>query len=149
MILDGSWQQDTMKTAAKFDWRIALPPAPDGKKFVGALGGWNLAVNAKSQNSDLAFQFIEMLSQQKNEAAVNSLVPALKSAGEEFVKQNRKQPEVILQALAGGIPRPASPVYPQLSEVQQSALQDVIGGTSPQSALSNGAQQMNDVIANN
>jgi multiple sugar transport system substrate-binding protein len=149
MILDGSWQQDTMKTAAKFDWRIALPPAPDGKKFVGALGGWNLAVNAKSDNADLAFQFIETLSEAKNETAVNSLIPALKTAGEQFVKKNRKQPGVILKALASGIPRPASPVYPQLSEVQQSALQDIIGGTAPQTALSNAEQQMNDVIANN
>jgi multiple sugar transport system substrate-binding protein len=149
MILDGSWQQDTMKTSAKFDWRIAVPPAPDGKNFVGALGGWNLAVNAKSSNADLAYQFIEMLSQPKNETAVNSLVPALKSAGEQFVQANRKQPDVILSALNSGLPRPASPVYPQLSEVQQSALQAVIGGKDPQSALKDAAQQMNQVIANN
>jgi multiple sugar transport system substrate-binding protein len=147
MILDGSWQQDTMKTAAKFDWRIALPPAPDGKKFVGALGGWNLALNAKSKNADLAFQFIETLSEAKNQAAVNSLIPALKSAGEEFVKAKRKQPEVILAALSSGVPRPASPVYPQLSQVQQSALQAVIGGTDPQKALGDAHQQMTD--ANN
>src|SRR4051812_35522513 len=65
MILDGSWQQDTLKSAVDFDWRIALPPAPDGKQFVGALGGWNLAVNKKSENADLAFQFIETLSEAK------------------------------------------------------------------------------------
>ena len=147
MILDGSWQQDTLKTAAKFDWRIATPPAPDGKKFVGALGGWNLAVNAKSGNSDLAFQFIEMLSQAKNQAAVNSLIPALKSAGEEFVTTNRKQPQVILDGLSSGVPRPASPVYPQLSQVQQSALQAIIGGTDPQKALDDAQKQMTD--ANN
>jgi ABC-type glycerol-3-phosphate transport system substrate-binding protein len=149
MILDGSWQQDTLKTAAKFDWRIALPPAPDGKKFIGALGGWNLAVNAKSGNRDLAFQFIEALSQAKNEAAVNSLVPALKSAGEEFVKSTRKQPEVILDALSNGIPRPASPVYPQLSEVQQSALQAVIAGTAPETVLSDAGKKMQDIVDNN
>jgi multiple sugar transport system substrate-binding protein len=148
MILDGSWQQDTLKSAVDFDWRIALPPAPDGKQFVGALGGWNLAVNKKSENADLAFQFIETLSEAKNEAAVNSLIPALKSAGEQFVKANRKQPDVILKALDGGIPRPASPVYPQLSQVQQDALQAVIGGTDPQSALSDAEKQMKDVIAN-
>jgi multiple sugar transport system substrate-binding protein len=149
MILDGSWQQDTLKSAVDFDWRIALPPAPDGKQFVGALGGWNLAVNKKSENADLAFEFIETLSQPKNQAAVNSLIPALKSAGEQFVKSNRKQPDVILEALDGGIPRPASPVYPQLSQVQQGALQAVIGGTDPQTALADAEGQMEDVIANN
>lgn len=148
MILDGSWQQDTMKTAAKFDWRIALPPAPDGKKFVGALGGWNLAVNQKSKNPDLAFQLIETLSQPQNQVAVNSLIPALKSAGEQFVQQNRKQPDVILAALSSGVPRPASPVYPQLSQIQQDALQALIGGTDPQKALKDAQERMKQVIAN-
>jgi multiple sugar transport system substrate-binding protein len=149
MILDGSWQQDTMKTAAKFDWRIALPPAPDGREFVGALGGWNLAVNANSDNQDLAFELIETLSQPENQAAVNSLIPAQKSAGEKFVQENRQQPEVILEALAGGLPRPASPVYPQLSQVQQAALQEVIAGTDPQTALDDAAQEMQEVIDTN
>jgi len=149
MILDGSWQQDTMKTAAKFDWRIALPPAPDGEEFVGALGGWNLAVNAKSDNSDLAFELIETLSQPENQAAVNSLIPALQSAGEKFVNDNRQQPEVILEALASGRPRPASPVYPQLSQVQQAAVQDIIGGADVKSTLSDAADQMQEVIDTN
>jgi multiple sugar transport system substrate-binding protein len=149
MILDGSWQQDTMKTAAKFDWRIALPPAPDGEEFVGALGGWNLAVNAKSDNSDLAFELIEDLSEPENQAAVNSLIPALQSAGEKFVNDNRKQPEVILEALASGRPRPASPVYPQLSQIQQGAVQDIIGGADVKSVLSDAADQMQEVIDTN
>jgi multiple sugar transport system substrate-binding protein len=149
MILDGSWQQDTLKTAAQFDWRIALPPAPDGEEFVGALGGWNLAVNAKSQNPDLAFELIETLSQPENQAAVNSLIPALESAGEQFVNDNRQQPEVILAALAGGRPRPASPVYPQLSQVQQSAVQDIIGGADVKSVLGDAAKQMQEIIDTN
>jgi multiple sugar transport system substrate-binding protein len=148
MILDGSWQQDTMKSAARFDWRIAVPPAPDGKEFVGALGGWNLAVNAKSGNSDLAFQFIETLSEAKNETAVNSLIPALKSAGEAFVQTNRKQPQVILDTLSAGAPRPISPIYPQLSQVQMDALQQIIGGADPHSALTDANKKMADVIAN-
>jgi multiple sugar transport system substrate-binding protein len=138
-----------MKTAAKFDWRIALPPAPDGKEFVGALGGWNLAVNAKSDNSDLAFQLIEDLSKPENQAAVNSLIPALQSAGEKFVNDNRKQPQVILDALASGRPRPASPVYPQLSQIQQGAVQDIIGGADVKSTLSDANDQMQEVIDSN
>ena len=146
MMLGGSWQQDTLETAANFDWRIALPPAPAGKEFVGALGGWNLAVNAKSENPDLAFELIELLSQPENQMAVNSLTPALKTAGEQFVNENRKQPEVILEALAGGLPRPASPVYPQLSEVQQGALQEIIGGAEVQPTLDDAADEMQQII---
>ena len=130
MLLDGSWQQDTMKTAAKFDWRIAVPPAPDGKKFVGALGGFNLAMNAKTKSSDLAFKWMEFMSQPDNQTAVNSLIPALKDVGTKFVQANRKQPDVVLNTLNGGAPRPLSPAYPAISTAEQNAIQAIIGGKS-------------------
>lgn len=135
MLLAGSWQQDTMKSSADFDWRIAVPPAPAGKSFVGALGGFNLAVNAKSASSDLAFKWIEFMSQPANQTAVNSLIPALKAPGEEFVKANRSQPEVVLETLSTGSPRPLSPVYPAVSQAQQDAVQAIIGGEPVASAV--------------
>jgi multiple sugar transport system substrate-binding protein len=142
MLLGGSWQQDTMKDAAKFDWRIAVPPAPEGKKFVGALGGFNLAVNAKTKNPDAAFKWIEFMAKPDNQTAVSSLIPANKAAGTAFVKANRKQPEVVLETLTSGSPRPLSPVYPAISQAQQDALQAIIGGEP----VENAAKKANDAI---
>jgi multiple sugar transport system substrate-binding protein len=149
MILDGSWQQDTMKQSARFDWRIAAPPAPAGKSFVGALGGWNLAINKKSGNQDAAWKFVEFLSQPDNQMAVNSLIPALRATGEQFVKRNRKQPEVILQTLNSGQPRPISPVYPQLSEVQQRMAQAILSGTPVEQAAAEAKSKMESVMQQN
>lgn len=147
MLLAGSWQQDTMKDAAQFDWRIAVPPAPEGKSFVGALGGWNLAINAKSDNPDLAFEWIEYMSQADNQAAVNSLIPALQAAGEEFIMANRAQPEVVLETLNNGAPRPLSPVYPAISQAQQDAIQAIIGGESAENAVGTAHGEIADALS--
>ncbi|NUR89991.1 MAG: sugar ABC transporter substrate-binding protein [Nonomuraea sp.] len=146
MLLDGSWQQDTMKDAAKFDWKIAPPPAPSGKSFVGTLGGFNMAVSKKAGNQDLAFQFVDALSTPDNQKAVNSLVPALKTAGEQFVKDNRKQPEVVLDTLNNGRPRPLTPVYPKISLANQDAVQAVLGGTDPAQAVKDAAAKMTSAV---
>jgi multiple sugar transport system substrate-binding protein len=147
MLLDGAWQQDTMRDSAKFDWRIAPPPAPEGKSFVGTLGGFNMAVSKKAGDAGLAFQFIDELSKPENEKAVNSLVPALKAAGEEFVKANRKQPEVVLQTLQNGRPRPLSPVYPKISLATQDAIQAILGGTAPDAAVRDAAAKMTSAVS--
>jgi multiple sugar transport system substrate-binding protein len=146
MLLAGSWQQDTMKQAAKFDWRIATPPAPEGKQFAGALGGFNMAVNKKTADPALAFAFVEHLSTPENQAAVNSLIPALRDAGKAFLTANRKQPEVVLDTLEKGKPRPLSPVYPQLSQVQQDTVQAVLGGTPVDQALSKAQADMTKIL---
>ena len=130
MLLTGSWQQDTMNQRVDFDWRIAVLPAPEGKSFVGALGGWNFAINKNSQNKEAAFKLIEFLSTNKEvQKTINSLTPGMKEAGEEFVRERRKQPEVILETLNSGRPRPISPVYPQVSDIEQAMVQAVWAGT--------------------
>jgi len=54
MVLDGSWQQDSFSQGSKLEWRIAVPPAPAGKSFVGALGGGNYALSPSREAPDAA-----------------------------------------------------------------------------------------------
>ncbi|WP_404444780.1 sugar ABC transporter substrate-binding protein [Microbacterium marinum] len=147
MLLDGSWQQDTMKTAASFDWRIAVPPAPEGKTFVGALGGFNLGISARADNPDLAFKWIEYLTTPENQVAINSLIPALKTAGADFVQANRQQPEVVLETLENGGTRPATPVYPQVSQAQQDTVQAILGGEDVSKAMADGSKAIEAAIS--
>jgi multiple sugar transport system substrate-binding protein len=148
MLLTGSWQQDTMNQRVEFDWRIAVPPAPEGKSFVGALGGWNYAVNKNSQNKEAAFKLIEFLTTNKEvQKTINSLTPGMKEAGEEFVRERRKQPEVILETLNSGRPRPISPVYPQVSDIEQAMVQAIWAGTPVEQALADAQTQIADLLA--
>lgn len=146
MLLDGSWQQDTMKTSADFDWRIAVPPVPEGKTFIGALGGFNLGISAKATDPELAFKWIEHLTTAENQVAVNSLIPALKTAGADFVAENRQQPDVVLETLENGGTRPATPVYPQISKAQQDAVQAILGGEDVAKALAEGSKAIDTAI---
>jgi multiple sugar transport system substrate-binding protein len=148
MVLDGSWQQDSFSQSSKFEWRIAVPPAPAGKSFVGALGGWNYAISQSSEAPDAAFKLIEYLSTDKDvQMTINSLTPALKAAGEEFTKQKRKQPDVILETLNSGRPRPISPVYPQVSSAEQDMVQAIWSGTSVEDALTAAQQAIEDLVS--
>jgi multiple sugar transport system substrate-binding protein len=135
-----------MKEAADFDWRIAVPPAPEDGSFVGALGGFNLGVNAKSKSPDLAFQWVEFMAQPENQLAVNSLIPALKASGEEFAMANRVQPEVVLETLRTGSPRPLSPVYPAISQAQQDAVQAIIAGEPVDKAVKKAHDAINEAL---
>lgn len=147
MVLDGSWQQDSFSQSSKFEWRIAVPPAPAGKSFIGALGGWNYAISQSSEAPDAAFKLIEYLSTNKDvQMTINSLTPALKAAGEEFTKQKRKQPEVILETLNSGRPRPISPVYPQVSSAEQDMVQAIWSGTSVEDALAAAQTAIEDLV---
>ena len=147
MVLDGSWQQDSFSQSAQFEWRIAVPPAPAGKSFVGALGGWNYAINQSSEAPDAAFKLIEYLSTNKDvQMTINSLTPALKAAGEEFTREKRRQPDVILETLNSGRPRPISPVYPQVSSVEQDMVQAIWSGTSVEDALAAAQQSIEELV---
>ncbi|MCF8567958.1 sugar ABC transporter substrate-binding protein [Alicyclobacillus tolerans] len=150
MILDGDWSQDTVKSQApNMNWKIAVPPAPSGHTFVGALGGWNLALFKTSKHPNAAWKFMEFLSQKKVETAVNSLIPARVDAGQAFVQANRKQPNVIMQTLQSGKPRPISPVYPQLSDIEQNMVQNIWSGTPIDKAVASAAKQMTTTIQQN
>lgn len=143
MAFDGSWQQATLESQApKLNWGIAVPPSPNGKSFHGTLGGWNLVVFKQSQHPGLDMQYIKYMTQPSVEVHVASLIPANKTAGVQFVKKDRRQPQVILNTLNNGKPRPISPNYLQVSTIQQNAMSEIWTGTPVAQAVAQAAAQM-------
>lgn len=127
MVLAGGWQQDPIEESARFDWRVTAPPAPRDRPFVGALGGWNLAVGSEAPDKQLAFDFIRLASTSpQHQLQVNDSVPALREAGERYVRQSRAKPEEMLRLLEKGEPRPVTPVYNRISRAQQDAVQAIL-----------------------
>jgi len=70
----------------------------------------------------------------------------MREAGEEFVREKRKQPEVILETLNSGRPRPISPVYPQISDVEQNMVQAIWAGTPVEDALKDAQAQIEEIL---
>ena len=148
MAMLGSWQQDTVAARAPdMNWGVALIPAPEGKTFHGCLGGWSLSVYAGSENPDAAWEYVQFLSTKTVQKAVGSLIPARLDAGKEFIEEKRRSPDVIFETVNNGMPRPISPVYPRISDVQMDMMQDIWTGTPVDQAVAAAATEIEEVIA--
>jgi ABC-type glycerol-3-phosphate transport system substrate-binding protein len=119
---------------SKLDWDLFAGFAPEGKKAVGTFGGWNLVLYKQSQHQDAAWKFIQFMTRQDVNGAVVDLVPANIAAAKEFLNKSRRHPDVILDHLNNAKPRPLSPRYLEVSDIQQTMVQKLLSGTSVEDA---------------
>ncbi len=136
--------QDSMGDVS-FDWGVTYSPAPKGKKPIGTLGGWTMVISKSSPNKDAAFKLVASMTSAKVNQGVTSLVPANIAASKEMLK-NKKKPDVMLAHLLNAKPRPISPIYPQVSEVQQNMVQSIFTGTSVEDAVAKAAQDIQALL---
>jgi multiple sugar transport system substrate-binding protein len=128
------------KVAGKFDIN-ALPYGGSGTVGHSAIGGWNMAINAFSKNPDAAWSFMKYMlgaEAQKQLAIGASWTPSLQSVYDDAdVKQKQPLFTKLAPILQNALPRPVSPVYPDLSNIIQKHVHQALTKTaSPASALS-------------
>lgn len=141
LFLNGSlavefWPALEQPTLEKSDleWDFVVGHAPEGKTPVGTYGGWNLVVYEQSENQEAAWKFIEFLTREDVNGDVVDLIPANVKAAETFLAENRKGADRILEHLNNAAPRPLSPRYLEVSEIQVELAQDIYSGTDPREA---------------
>ena len=122
-------EQPTLDKSS-IDWDLLAGFAPEGKKAVGTYGGWNLVLYKASKNRDAAWKFIEFMTREDVNGAVVDLIPANVAAAKAFLEKSRRHPDVILDHLNNAKPRPLSPRYLEVSEIQQNMVQKILSGTS-------------------
>ena len=126
-------EQPTLQKS-KLDWDFAPGIAPAGKTPVGTYGGWNLAIYQSSPHQDAAWKFIQFLTREDVNGAVVDLIPANVNAAKTFLAANRKGPNRIMELLDHAAPRPISPRYLEISDIEVTLAQDVYGGKDVASA---------------
>ncbi|MCB1499877.1 MAG: sugar ABC transporter substrate-binding protein [Bauldia sp.] len=126
-------EQPTLQKS-KLNWDFVNGTAPEGKTPIGTYGGWNLVMYANSPNKEAAWKFIQFLTQEDVNGKVVDLVPANVKAADAFLKANRKGPERIMEQLNNAAPRPLSPRYLEVSDIQVTLAQDVFAGMDPKEA---------------
>jgi ABC-type glycerol-3-phosphate transport system substrate-binding protein len=126
-------EQPTLQKS-KINWDFVNGTAPEGKTPIGTYGGWNLVMYASSPNKEAAWKFIQFLTREDVNGKVVDLIPANVKAADAFLKANRKGPERILEQLQNAAPRPLSPRYLEVSDIQVTLAQDVYGGMDPKAA---------------
>lgn len=122
-------EQPTLE-ASKIDWDLLAGFAPQGKKAVGTFGGWNLVVYESSKHKDAALKFIQFMTREDVNGAVVDLIPANVKAADKFVRESRRNPDTVLEHLNNAKPRPLSPNYLRVSEIQQDMVQKILTGTA-------------------
>ncbi|NQT66975.1 MAG: sugar ABC transporter substrate-binding protein [Actinobacteria bacterium] len=130
---------------ADFEWGLDKCPAPEGKESIGTLGGWTMVISEASPNKEEAFKFISFMTSAEINKGVTSLVPANISAAEELLA-NKVNPELTLEHLMNAKPRPISPIYPQVSEIQQEMIQSIFAGTDVTEAVETASDQIQNIL---
>jgi len=137
--------QDTLVNSPDLNWGMTVCSANEGYTPTGTLGGWNLVIYRDAPNKDMAFKFIEFLTSKDVNLKTVSLLPANIEAAEEFAK-DRLGPKLVIDGVAAAKPRPISPVYPQISEVQQDMLQQIFSGTSVEEAVETARVAIQEIL---
>lgn len=148
MFFYGEWGQDTIKTRAPdMDYGVALLPKPEGGTSVGTFGGFNIGINSKAQNPDLAWKFIEYATGKDAEMKITMLTPAHKEAAKVYLQAKRKFPDVIYQQLTTASYRPLVPNYPEVADVQRNATQKILlGEAKTKDALDEAAKKVDELL---
>lgn len=139
------------KVAGKFDIS-PLPYGGSGTVGHSTIGGWNMAINAFSKNPDAAWSFIKYMlgpDAQKVLAIKGSFTPALQSVYSDSEVQTKQPLFTKLQPiLQNALPRPVSPVYPDLSNIIQDNVHKALTKQlSPADALSTLQSQLQALVS--
>jgi ABC-type glycerol-3-phosphate transport system substrate-binding protein len=126
-------EQPTLQKSA-LNWEFVVGTAPEGKTPIGTFGGWNLVVYEDSPHKEAAWKFIQFLTREDVNGKVVDLIPANVKAADAFLKANRTGPDRILEHLSNAAPRPLSPRYLEVSDIEVTLAQDLFAGMDPRAA---------------
>jgi len=145
--------QDANKSKVAGRFAVAPMPAAAGGRPAAALGGAQLAINARSRHPDAAWQLIAFLTapeQQLERARVAGEYPpspALYRSG-ALDRILPVPPADALRVIERAVPRPVTPIYAELSTALQIQLHRALSGqVAPGPALATAADDMRRIAA--
>jgi multiple sugar transport system substrate-binding protein len=136
---------------AHVPFKVEPLPTFAGGKPASVLGGYNLGISTYSKNPGAALSFINFAtgpSAQKKFFIKSSLPAVLTSVYSDpaVVKSQPFAPK-LLKAVQNGVPRPVSPVYPQITAaISKNVYSALSSGTAPSKALQNAQSQINSAL---
>ena len=129
-----------------------LPVDREGRQSTSSLGGWNLFINAASEDeADAAWTLIEYLAapgQQKQRALQGGYLPTLKELYEDQEILD-KVPVIALgkEAIKNTRPRPVSPYYSDMSlRMAEQFNASLKGEVSPEEAVGTLQDELQNIV---
>jgi ABC-type glycerol-3-phosphate transport system substrate-binding protein len=145
--------QDEARSRIARRFAVAPFPAGEGGRPAGALGGAQLAINAGSANPTRAFELVAFLTapeQMIERGRLAAQLPPRRSLYEnpELAAALPIPINQVREVLEAAVPRPATPVYSELSEILQVRIHRALTGQqSAAAALQEAAREMRALLA--
>lgn len=145
--------QDASQSRVANRFAVAPFPAWEGGRPTAALGGAQLAVNARSAEPALAWALVDYLTapeQMLERARVAAQLPSRRSlyATAALAAALPVPLEQVRQIVEAAAPRPVTPVYTELSEILQVRLHRALTGQEPpDAALADAAREIRALLA--
>ncbi len=151
MAISGPWELGRMASDADFNWDVTLLPVKeDGGPRASALGDFNLAIFANTEQPDAAFAFLEYYQSQVDRVWPEfTRLPsvagvALAPTGDERIDAAAA---VFTEQLGYAVNRGPHPEWPRISKEIQDAFQSVLTGQAEaQEALDRAADGISSII---
>jgi multiple sugar transport system substrate-binding protein len=126
---------------------VAAMPASRGGHASAALGGAQLAINARSDHPEAAWKLVAFLTapeQMRERARVLGQFPALRSlyAGDALAGALPMPPGAVRRIIEDAVARPVTPVYTQLSQILQIRLHEAPAGRASRLGAAAAADEM-------
>jgi multiple sugar transport system substrate-binding protein len=143
---------DARQSAVAGRFGVAPMPHAAGGDSAAALGGAQLAINARSRQPDAAWQLVEYLTapaQMLERAEAAGQFPARRSLYDDprLAGALAIPPADARRIIDHAVPRPATPIYTQLSGLLQIHLHRALTGQeTPADALARAADEMRAAI---
>ncbi|SDO04517.1 ABC transporter substrate-binding protein [Alkalicoccus daliensis] len=131
---------------------FSLLPAGDEGSAAG-LGGWMTMINRNSQNVEAAWEFVKFKTGeegQKISAVEGGRAPTIRALYDDEEVQEAAPlfaDEEFVETLENAIPRPVTPIYPQISDIMQIELSRALAGDiSAEEAIENMEQEIESAL---
>lgn len=156
--IDGSWLPTNWQKGGVHPWAKwntvlghAKMPTEFGQAphYVTLSGGWSYAISSKSKNKAAAWDVLKVASSRSNLAWYDVHIANIGPRRDEVKVSSYKNVPLspyFSQLLSFTQFRPAFPVYPRISNDIDKAMQEVMSGTSPSSAMSQFASEVKGTV---
>lgn len=151
MAISGPWELGRMSSDAAFAWDVTLLPVKEeGGPRASALGDFNLAIFADTENPDAAFAFLEYYQSQVERVWPEfTRLPSV--AGVDLALTGNESIDaaaaVFTEQLGYAVNRGPHPDWPRISQEIQDAFQSVLTGQAEaQAALDDAAAGIDRII---
>lgn len=152
MWINGPWMKSVWESNfPEFEGKWGVMPLPKEAVAASPSGSWNVSITAQSKNKELAYEVLQAMTSKEGAKIYctrSKNIPARKSIliAEDMFSQGELWQVINAQIMNNSKSRPATPVYPQISEAVMECYNAVAFGQDVDSAIAEAIVKMEEAL---